>query len=183
MWKSKDFTIWCPKRGTPFRLSSKWVSKKVNRCRERSLPALLVLLIWSNFLFKFMQILEHKTPWIDQLGATTIRIGFDRNFFTESNGVIQNVSIILTEDYEVNDFSYVSHHYFLLFSLINSLWNYQLGSDVQNYELWPPYQTTESDYNPFINERTTKVNYDIGKAEFLEKFKNPFGISRNWKVP
>ena len=47
---------------------------------------------------------EKKTPTIAKRGAQSTIIEFDRAFFTESNGVFQNISIILTEEYEVRFF-------------------------------------------------------------------------------
>uniref|UniRef100_A0A0N5A7T4 protein-tyrosine-phosphatase n=1 Tax=Syphacia muris TaxID=451379 RepID=A0A0N5A7T4_9BILA len=77
----------------------------------------------------------------------------DQNAFADTNGVIDNYAIIVTEDNKLEGDDYELKSWF----------------EVRDEEHWPPYRASPSDYNPFKKQRKSKsVTFIVG-AEDCEK--------------
>ncbi|KRZ85799.1 Tyrosine-protein phosphatase 10D [Trichinella sp. T8] len=88
-------------------------------------------------------------------------VSFGKYFFSDSNGVINNYNIIVTEDSEVSTEQYLL--VFLLFIRLDKfeyhLYNWEM---VKEFDISPPYITTPPDYQPFANPKTKDTSYVIG---------------------
>ncbi|KRZ54094.1 Tyrosine-protein phosphatase 10D [Trichinella nativa] len=91
--------------------------------------------------------LEKASPLqVHRIENTMAEVSFGKYFFSDSNGVINNYNIIVTEDSELDKFEY-------------HLYNWEM---VKEFDISPPYITTPPDYQPFANPKTKDTSYVIG---------------------
>uniref|UniRef100_A0A5S6Q9U8 protein-tyrosine-phosphatase n=1 Tax=Trichuris muris TaxID=70415 RepID=A0A5S6Q9U8_TRIMR len=84
-----------------------------------------------------------------RLDQTAAVVSFGRNLFTDSNGVVDQYSIIVAEDEQLDKFDF--HHL---------RWK-----AVQKYHKWPPYLAYSVKRNPFSNPKVQSSEYLIGAEE------------------
>ncbi|KRY66934.1 Tyrosine-protein phosphatase 10D [Trichinella pseudospiralis] len=83
---------------------------------------------------------------VHRIENTMAEVSFSKYFFSDSNGVVNNYNIIVTEDSELDKFEY-------------HLYNWEM---VKEFDTSPPYSTTPPDYQPFVNPKTKDASYVIG---------------------
>ncbi|CDW53301.1 Tyrosine protein phosphatase 10D [Trichuris trichiura] len=80
---------------------------------------------------------------------TIAAVSFGRNFFPDSNGVVDQYYIIVTEDEQLDKF-----------------YAYHMGwKSVQKYAKWPPYLAYSVKKNPFSNPKVQSAEYLIGAED------------------
>ncbi|KRY29636.1 Tyrosine-protein phosphatase 10D [Trichinella spiralis] len=94
----------------------------------------------------FIVVSEAFPLQVHRIENTMAEVSFGKYFFSDSNGVINNYNIIVTEDSELDKFEY-------------HLYNWEM---VKEFDISPPYITTPPDYQPFANPKTKDTSYVIG---------------------
>ncbi|KRX97073.1 Tyrosine-protein phosphatase 10D [Trichinella pseudospiralis] len=93
---------------------------------------------------------------VHRIENTMAEVSFSKYFFSDSNGVVNNYNIIVTEDSEVGTGQYLL---VLLDKFEYHLYNWEM---VKEFDTSPPYSTTPPDYQPFVNPKTKDASYVIG---------------------
>ncbi|KFD53694.1 hypothetical protein M514_05399 [Trichuris suis] len=90
-----------------------------------------------------------KSVQFRKVDQTIAAVSFGRGLFPDSNGVVDQYYIIITEDEQLDKFD-----------------AYHMGwKSVQKYEKWPPYLAYSVKQNPFSNPKVQSAEYLIGAED------------------